>query len=298
MKQKRLLIVLLLALVCGGAAAYLSVTYMGQTAAPKAAAQTRTDQMAVASRDLPVGTVLRAEDVRMIGWSGALPAGYANSAATVIGRGLITPVVANEPLLTSKLADKEAGGGLPIMIPEGKRAVSVKVDEVIGVAGFVTPGTRVDVLVTMSPGGDNRQSNVTRVILQNIQTLAAGQTVQRDVEGKPQTVTVITLLVTPDQAEELTLAANDGRIQLALRNTLDVTETKTSGVRAAALLGEGGTRTTSRSVRTVEVRATSRPARGASVPQGASAPRQTGTTVVETIRGGERTLSTFSSGGS
>lgn len=295
MKQKRLLIVLALALVCGVTAAYLSVKYMGQSAAPVATAQLRTDQMAVAARDLPLGTVLRAEDVRIVNWSGGpLPAGYASSAAAVVGRGVITPVVMNEPLLTTKLADKEAGGGLPIVIPEGMRAVSVKVDEVIGVAGFVTPGTRVDVLVTMAPGTEG-QTNITRVILQNIQTLAAGQTVQRDVEGKPQTVTVITLLVTPEQAERLTLASSEGRIQLALRNTLDATEVRTPGMQAATLMGRG-TRAAAPVVRTVEVRGTStaRPAQSAPRQTGNN---QTGTTVVETIRGGERTLSTFSSKG-
>lgn len=289
MKQKRLLIVLLLALVCGLSAAYLSVRYMGQPAAPGAAAQARTSQLAVAARDIPLGTVLRAEDVRLIDWSGeALPAGYANSAAAVIGRGVITPVATNEPLLTTKLADKGAGGGLPIVIPEGMRAVSVKVDEVIGVAGFVKAGTRVDVLVTMSPSAE-RQVNVTRLILQNIPALAAGQTFQKDVEGKPETVTVITLLVTPAQAEQLALAAADGRIQLALRNTLDATETRTPGMQAASLMG-GGTRAAAPVVRAVQVQSTTRR------PGLRSAPRQTGT-VVETIRGGERTLSTFSSGG-
>ena len=295
MKQKRLLIVLLLALACGGTAAYLSIQYMGRTAAPKAVAQTRTDQLAVAARDVPAGTVLRAEDVRLIPWSGgALPAGYANSAAAVVGRGVITPVAMNEPLLLAKLADKEAGGGLPIVIPEGMRAMSVKVDEVIGVAGFVKAGTRVDVLVTMSPSAQS-EGNRTRLILQNIQALAAGQTFQKDVEGKPETVTVITLLVTPEQAERLALAASDGRIQLALRNTLDVTESRTAGVQAASLVGSG-TRTAAPVVRrTVEVRSTA----SAQQPAAPSAPRPTGrTTTVETIRGGERTLSTFSTGGS
>jgi pilus assembly protein CpaB len=291
MKQRRLLIVLLLALVCGVGAAYLSITYLGQSATPLTTTPAgATNQLAVAARDMPLGAVLRAEDVRMIPWSGgALPAGYANAAATVVGRGLITPVAMNEPLLATKLADKEAGGGLSIVIPEGMRAVSVKVDEVIAVAGFVTPGTRVDVLVTMSPG-IQQQTNVTRVILQNIQVLAAGQTVQRDLEGKPQTVTVITLLVTPEQAERLTLASNEGRIQLALRNTLDVTETTTSGMQAATLVGD--VRAGAPAPRAVSV--------GASTgvrPRARSAPRETGT-VVETFRGGQRTLSTFSSGGS
>jgi pilus assembly protein CpaB len=124
---------------------------------------------------------------------------------------------------------------LPIVIPEGMRAVSVKVDEVIGVAGFVLPGTRVDVLVTLNPSAEPELA-ATRVILQNVQTLAAGQTIQRDQDGTPQTVTVITLLVTPDQAQKLTLASTKGRIQLALRNTLDMEEVDTTAIRAGNLI--------------------------------------------------------------
>src|SRR5690606_16244523 len=151
-----------------------------------------------------------------------LPVGYYGSSAEVIGRGLITPVAANEPLMATKLADIESGGGLPIVIPEGMRALSVRVDEVIGVAGFVLPGTRVDVLLTITPPTGTNQIPVTRIILQTIQTLASGQTIQRDADGTPQTVSVVTLLVSPDQAERLALASTEGRIQLALRNTLDM----------------------------------------------------------------------------
>jgi pilus assembly protein CpaB len=115
------------------------------------------------------------------------------------------------------------------------RAVSVKVDEVIGVAGFVLPGTRVDVLVTLNPSAEPELA-ATRVILQNVRTLAAGQTIQRDQDGTPQTVTVITLLVTPDQAQKLTLASTKGRIQLALRNTLDMEEVDTTAIRAGNLI--------------------------------------------------------------
>ena len=294
MKQKRLLIVLALALVCGLGAAVLSVRYLGQSSAPTVSAQaTNSAQLAVAARDLPLGTVLRAEDVKMISWSGGeLPAGFTSSAATVVGRGVITPVAMNEPLLTTKLADKEAGGGLPIVIPEGMRAVSIRVNDVVSVAGFVRPGTRVDVLVTMDPATGEKSSNMTRVVLQNMLVLATGQTVQRDAEDKPQVVSVITLLVTPQQAERVILASNEGSIQLALRNTLDLTETATPGIRAATLMGAGA-RTAPVAVRTVQVRGT--PTMAAPKP---SAPRQTGTTtVVETIRGGERTLSTFSSSG-
>jgi pilus assembly protein CpaB len=188
---------------------------------------------------------------------------------------VITPVSANEPLMTAKLADKEAGGGLPIVIPEGMRAVSVKVDEVIGVAGFVLPGTRVDVLVTISTNADNDEA-ATRVILQNVQALAAGQTIQKNANGEPQTATVITLLVTPEQAEKLTLAATEGQIQLALRNTLDMAEVETEGIQAARL---------------VRTEAPPKPAAGSN----ARAPRRStgGGTSVITYNGAERTVTTF-----
>jgi pilus assembly protein CpaB len=191
-----------------------------------------------------------------------------------MGRGLITPVSANEPLMTAKLADKAAGGGLPIVIPEGKRAVSVKVDEVIGVAGFVLPGTRVDVLVTLTDSGD-REEAATRVILQNVQTLASGQTIQKNANGEPQAATVITLLVTPEEAEKLTLAATEGQIQLALRNTLDMAQVETQGIQATTL---------------VRTEAPAQPARSTG-----RAPRRTsgGGTSVITYNGAERTVTTF-----
>src|SRR5690606_28405987 len=151
---------------------------------------------------------------------------------------------------------------------------SVRVDEVIGVAGFVLPGTRVDVLMTITPQGENR-TPITRIILQNIQTLASGQTIQRDANGTPQTVSVVTLLVTPEQAEALTLASKEGRIQLALRHTLYVRIVDTDGIRAAALLRD---RTTQRAS-TAAVRVTPT----------TSSPTSN-TLNIEVIRGGERTI--------
>jgi pilus assembly protein CpaB len=229
----------------------------------------------VAARDLPLGTMLAPGDVKTIDWpSLTVPPGYATREDEVLGHGLITPVSANEPLMTAKLADKEAGGGLPIVIPEGMRAVSVKVDEVIGVAGFVLPGTRVDVLVTLSDGGD-REEAATRVILQNVRTVASGQTIQKDANGEPQNATVITLLVTPEEAEKLTLAATEGQIQLALRNTLDMAEVETDGIKAATL---------------VRTEAPPQPARTT-----ARGPRRAtgGGTSVITYNGAERTVTTF-----
>jgi pilus assembly protein CpaB len=235
-RNRRKWIALVLALVSGGAAGYLALNYLHRPMAPLTARPAGSAQIAVAARNLPVGSVLSPSDVKLVEWpAGNIPPGYAASAQEVVGRGLIMPVTTNEPLLTSKLAQKGAGGGLPIVIPEGMRAVSVKVDEVIGVAGFVLPGTRVDVLVTLNPPSDS-ETTITRVILQNVITLAAGQTIQRDEEGKPQTVTVITLLVSPEDAEKLTLASTEGRIHLALRNTLDMAQVETTGVREASLV--------------------------------------------------------------
>ena len=236
MRQRRLLMILTLAIVCGGSAAYFALTYLRQNTPRLIAAETPRHQVAVAARDLPLGTQLKAEDVKMIDWPGdAVPLGFVSSADLVVGRGLITPVRANEVLLEGKLAAKGAGAGLAITIPEGMRAVSVRVDDVIGVAGFVLPGTRVDVMLTLPPKLD-RKETVTQMILQNMPVLAAGQIVQQDAQGKPMTVSVLTLMVTPAEAELLVLAANEGKIQLALRNTLDDVEVKTVGANARRLL--------------------------------------------------------------
>jgi pilus assembly protein CpaB len=277
MKKKKLLIVLLLAMVTGGLAGYLALSQLQQQGIASPAAEPRSSRvrLAVAARDLPVGSLLRTEDIRLLDWPGeVLPMGYAASAADLVGRGLITPVTTNEPILSSKLADREAGGGLAILIPEGMRAVSVRVDEVVQVAGFVTAGTRVDVMVTLGQAGG--APTTTRVILQNMQVLAAGQTIERDAEGRPMTVSVITLLVTPEQAERLALAAQEGRIQLALRNMLDAQEVRTTGARLNALIDSPRPPTT-----------------GTARPVAPSAPRAERGTVVETYRGGQRTLNTF-----
>jgi pilus assembly protein CpaB len=277
MKKNRLLVVLLLAVLTGGLAGWLALGQLRNQAIAGPAPEQRGGKvrMAVAARDLAMGSVLRTEDIRLLDWPGeVLPMGYAGSAADLVGRGLITPVGTNEPILSSKLADRESGGGLSILIPEGMRAVSVRVDEVIQVAGFVTAGTRVDVMVTLSRGDD--APTQTRTILQNVQALAAGQTIERDMEGKPQSVSVITLMVTPEQAERLALAASEGRIQLALRNLLDAQEVRTPGARISSLV-EGP-----------------RPAGTAPrAAQAPSAPRTDRGTVVETYRGGVRTLNTF-----
>ena len=181
-------------------------------------------KIVVADRAMQLGTRLDANNLSVISWPGDEPIpGAFSRIEDCVGRALITPVAQNEPILEGKLAPREAGAGLPATIPEGMRAVSVAVNEVVGVAGFVIPGTMVDVLVTgQLPGNSNAGQNyITRTVLENVKVLAAGQKVEQDRDGKPQTVPVVTLLVSPDDATKLTMAATQGKIQLALRNTID-----------------------------------------------------------------------------
>ena len=193
-------------------------------------------QIVVAAQDMRLGTRLQPDMLRTIPWPSneRLQGSFANI-KDCLNRALITPVSENEPILADKLAPTEAGAGLPAAIPEGMRAVSVRVDDVVAVAGFVMPETMVDVLVTGSPQGNNAES-VTRTILENIRVLAAGQKVEQDKDGKPMTVNVVTLLVNPEQADELTMASTEGRIHLALRNTIDTAQTDPPPVFKTALL--------------------------------------------------------------
>jgi pilus assembly protein CpaB len=274
MRRLRPWLILIVALAAGAAAGLLALRYLQQYT-PPVEAETRSGYVVVATRELGVGTVLKDGDVRLVEWPGTLmPSGHLGTTKAAVGRGLVTPVQENEPLLETKLAPLGTGGGLPVLIADGMRAVAVRVDEVVGVAGFVLPDSRVDVLLTMKgPSGEP----TTEVLLQKVRTLAAGSQVQRDRDGKPHNVPVITLLVTPEQAETLALAANQGRIQLALRNALDTVTVTTPGARVGGLFG--------------------RPSAPAA-PQARRGPvlvRPTGrdSTVVEVYKGGARSLLKF-----
>ena len=198
-----------------------------------------TQNLVVAAAPLQLGTRLDASNLRVIPWPADQPVvGMFSRIEDCTNRAVITNLAENEPVLESKLAPKESGAGLPATIPEGMRAVSVAVNEVVGVAGFVIPGTMVDVLVT----GQMQQGNnkITRTILENVRVLAAGQKIEQDREGKPQTVPVITLLVTPDEATKLTMGATEGKIQLALRNTIDTKKNDPEPVLQAVLFAPPG----------------------------------------------------------
>jgi len=181
-----------------------------------------TGRIVVAAKRIELGERLTSSDLREITWPDATrPAGSFSRTSDCLDRALITPVVENELILEEKLAPKEAGGGLAVAIPEGTRGISLRVDDVVSVAGFVVPGTMVDVLVT---GQTTNGDSITRTILQDLRVLAVGQKSEPDREGKPQTYTVVTLLVTPEEAEKVTMASTEGKIHLALRNTIDTKE--------------------------------------------------------------------------
>jgi pilus assembly protein CpaB len=234
----RVFMVFVLAITAGGALAFGTYNFVQRQ--PVRTASIPTRPVVVAASDLDIGAELRREDVRVIDWpANGVPANAISDPKDVIGRGLVLPVIENEPFLPMKLASKEAGAGLPPVIPPGLRAVSVRVNEVIGVAGYVLPGTRVDVVATVSPSGSSADMT-SKVILTNVQVLAAGTKIDRETDkNKPMPVSVVTLLVNPEEAERLTLASTEGKIQLALRNPLDKTIPTTPGVRPAALFGFG-----------------------------------------------------------
>lgn len=190
-------------------------------------------EVMVAANDLQVGSRVEEHDVRIIRIPGAdLPPGAPRKRSDVIGHGVIMPISKGEFILPNHLAPENAGAGLPSLIPPGMRAVSVRVNDVASVSGFVTPGTRVDVLVTASAGTGDQQ---TTTVLQNVQVLASGHTLERSSTGEAQNTAVVTLLVTPEDAQRLTLATKEGSIQLTLRNPIDTKQDEVLAANARAL---------------------------------------------------------------
>ncbi|HEX5412682.1 MAG TPA: Flp pilus assembly protein CpaB [Terriglobia bacterium] len=235
MNRNRALIALVVAIAIAVIASRFVYRQIQQASAVK---PVPVSHIVVATRPLALGTPLTAQDVQSINWPEGTPLqGSFVRVQDCLGRSLITPISKNEPILESKLAPKEAGVGLPAAIPIGMRAVSVRVDDVVGVSGFAMPGTMVDVLATGTPQGAD--DSLTRTIIQDVRVLAAGQTVEQDKQGKPHTVGVVTLLLTPKQADQLTMASTDNRIHLALRNTIDtkVVDKAEPVFKSALLLG-------------------------------------------------------------
>jgi pilus assembly protein CpaB len=194
--------------------------------------------LVVADRDMPAGTLIHDADLRMAPWAGPVPKGSTLKRDALLNRGVLSSIYEGEPVTETRLAAAGSGGGLAATIPPGMRATAVKVNEVVGVAGFVVPGMRVDVLITgLPPGGNALYGPRVRTLLQNIQVLSAGTNFQKDQEGKPEQAQVVNLLVTPTQAEILSLASNETRIQLILRNPMDTQLSRPPGTDMSDLFG-------------------------------------------------------------
>jgi pilus assembly protein CpaB len=231
MNRTRLLMIGIVALALG---AFVSVLVYRNLLSKNTSNNEPGVDVVVAADDLQVGAKIEEHDIRVAKLpAGDLPAGSYSRRSQVLGRGVIVPIAKGEFVLPGKLASENAGSGLPSLIPPGMRAVSVRVNEVVSVAGFVTPGTRVDVLLTGTPGGSGEQQTTT--VLQNVAVIASGHTLERTATGEAQNTPVITLLVSPDDAERLTLASSEGHIQLALRNPLDTRQDDVDAARTAGL---------------------------------------------------------------
>lgn len=234
MNRNRLLVIGLLALVLGGIASLM--VYRSLQSRHVEARQPGVD-VVVANSDITVGAQIEDKHLRVENFpANQVPPGAFSKKSQVIGRGAVVPITKNEFLLPGKLSAQNGGSGLPGLIPTGMRAVSVGVNEVVQVAGFVQPGTRVDVLLTGNPGGKGQQ---TTTVLENVQVIAAGTRLDRNAGGDPQRTPVITLLVTPEDAQKLTLASAEGRIQLALRSPLDNKQEELAAVHATSLYRAG-----------------------------------------------------------
>jgi pilus assembly protein CpaB len=227
--------ILVIALLVSCAATYLVyrvVTSRTNQSGPQTVTVVR------AARTLEIGALLHDADLTTGAWVGPLPNGLATKKEALLNRGVVATIYEGEPVMESRLAATGAGAGLAATIPPGMRAVAVRVNDIVVVAGVVQPGMRVDVLIAgtapNSPSGSGPQ---VKTLLQNIEVLSAGQNYQKDAEGKPVVVPVVNLLVTPDQAEILSLASNETRIQLVLRNPLDTESAKTAGASVAGLFG-------------------------------------------------------------
>ena len=282
-RNTRTLVVLAVAVLMAGLASF--GVYTAVRSMPVREVEIARTQAVVAARPLQVGVMVTKDDLKIVPWPAANPVpGSFTEIERVVNRGVIGSVSENEPLTEAKLAAVGSGAGLPPTITEGMRAVSIRVNEIIGVAGFVIPGTRVDVLVTLRAGqAAAAQEPQTRVVLSNVQVLTAGTRYDQEratAEGKPIPTSVVTLLLVPEDAEKLTLASEEGRIMLTLRNPLDTAPTTTDGTKFSALLGKPSLPPVKQSVGGRMV------ARPAPTPQAAPAPK---VYTVETIRAAKRT---------
>jgi pilus assembly protein CpaB len=255
-----------------------------------AAARVPTVKVVVAALDIPLATALRSEALEVVDWPAASrPERAASDIAKLIGRVAVTPILKGEPILEAKLASSEAGNGLAALLPEGMRAVAVRVDDVVGVAGFVHPSDNVDVIVTMKPRDDAESPTVSKIILQNIRVLAVGKEVTHGERNLDKAIpaTVATLMVDSDQSERLALASTRGKILLSLRSRLDIADVDTDGMIPPVLLAgaPAATPAVAASKPPAQARAASRARRQPPPPVETASPPPPQKQTVEVIRG-------------
>ncbi|HLM59062.1 MAG TPA: Flp pilus assembly protein CpaB [Pyrinomonadaceae bacterium] len=235
MRNKRLLVVLVGAAVFGLLAAVSVSRYLSNAqATPRNLAN-----VVVAKVDIPLGTKVVAEQLMTAQFpTGALPDGVFDNPEKLVGRVSVVNIAAREPVTDFKLAAEGSAGGLSAVIPEGYRAMTVKVDDVIGVSGFLQPGTMVDVLTVIEPPDQNAQRNpISKIVIQNVKVLASGQNIDKPKnEREAESVRAVTLQVTPEQAEKLALASTEGKLRLVLRNMIDQGDEQTPGANKKSLL--------------------------------------------------------------
>ena len=235
--DRRFLTVLGVSLVFALVVSSIFYQMVGKASGPQQQ-QVKTDvrDLVVAAKTINVGVSVKAEDLKLTKVAiDTFPKGAFSKVEEVVGRPAISSILQEEAISEGRLGARNAGTMISPMIPPGMRAVTIRVNEVVGVAGFVMPGMKVDVLVTGRP--PNGEETVTTTVLQNMVVLSAGQVMQPDARGQPINANTVTLLTSPEQAETLTLAGNEGRIQLILRNGNDNVETKTPGREMRSLYG-------------------------------------------------------------
>jgi len=240
MRNKRLILALSGAVLCGLLAVMLVTRYL-------ASVQEYTRELnnvVVAKSEIPLGAKIAVEQLALAPIpNGSAPEGAFRKLEEAVGRVAIIPIGVREPVTNRKLAPEGTGAGLQAVIPEGYRALTVKVDEVVGVSGFVMPGSFVDVVAVILPVAQSAASQgpISKIVLQNIKVLASGGSIdQPENQREPSSVRAVTLLVTPEQAEKLVLAANESKLQLVMRNFGDQEDSLTNGVNKEKLLGGEG----------------------------------------------------------
>jgi pilus assembly protein CpaB len=233
MDIRRLSLALFIALVLSASATYLLYARIrGQRAATPV-----TIPVVAAVDQLPAGTPLAPDNLKVVDWPASMPlTGAFAKPEQVVGRSLIFPLSPNQPVIETDLAAPGSGLGLSVKIPDGMRAISIRSNDVVGVAGFLYPGSHVDVLLTYRP--DNAAAPLTQTILQNVDVLTAGQTLEPDPKGKPQTVNVVTLLLSPRDAQKLVLATQQGSVQFVLRNGADQNKPDSRPVLSSQLIAD------------------------------------------------------------